>query len=287
MPRLFCFGMGYSAQYLSASLLADGWSITGTSQTVDKCVAISKYGVDVHLFNTEQSLEDISQLARVTHILSSVPPDKDDDPVLRHHGREIVKMPNLQWVGYLSATSVYGDTGGAWVDETADCCPTSERARQRMAAEARWLRLKKVPVHIFRLAGIYGPRRSAFDRLRLGQAKRIDQPDRLFSRIHVDDIVTILRASIAQPNPGSIYNLCDDKPASNADVIAYAAELLGVDPPPLLAMADANLSPLAQSFYRDNRLVTNRRIKEELNIALQYPDYLTGLRAILEQEVQT
>ena len=114
--------MGYSAQYLSASLLADGWSIAGTSRTVDKCVAISKNGVEVHLFTTEQSLEEISHLARATHILSSVPPDKGDDPVLRHHGREIVEMPNLQWVGYLSATSVYGDTGGAWVDETADCC---------------------------------------------------------------------------------------------------------------------------------------------------------------------
>jgi nucleoside-diphosphate-sugar epimerase len=215
----------------------------------------------------------------------SVPPDGTGDPVLATHGNDI--PAELSWVGYLSTTGVYGDRGGGWVDETAALLPTGERGRRRVAAEADWLdlwRSRGVPVHIFRLAGIYGPGRSAFDALRAGTAKRIDKPGQVFSRIHVEDLATVLISSMTRPRPGAIYNVCDDDPSSPEAVVAHAAALLGLPTPPLMALAAAGLSPMARSFYDDNKRVANGLIKRELGVALRYPDYRAGLAAILADE---
>lgn len=223
-----------------------------------------------------------------SHLLLSIPPDAGGDPVLALHGASLaalVRDSGLEWVGYLSTTGVYGDTGGDWVDETTPPQPSGARQRQRLVAEQGWLELWKqaaVPVHIFRLAGIYGPGRSAIDAVRAGTARRIDKPDLLFSRIHVNDIVQVLRASMARPRPGAVYNVCDDEPAPGAAVVEHACALLGMTPPPLLPLEAAGLSPMAASFYTDSRRVRNRLIKQELGVALRYPDFRQGLAAILE-----
>ena len=287
MSRLFCFGLGYTALRLARMLLAKGWEVAGTNRTAESCTALASEGIQAHRFASDQAIEDPAALAGTTHLLTSIPPDGEGDPVLRRHGTSLGALPDLQWIGYLSATSVYGDTGGAWVDETAACFPTTGRGHGRVAAEAEWLdRCSKtgLPVHVFRLAGIYGPGRSALDQIRSGRAKRIDRPDHLFSRIHVDDIVGVLQASMTRPSPGTIYNVCDDDPASSADVLTFAAELLAVDPPPLVGFEDSGLSDMARSFYSDNRLVSNKRIKGQLGVALNYPDYRSGLRQILARE---
>jgi nucleoside-diphosphate-sugar epimerase len=209
------------------------------------------------------------------------------DPVFDSHRDDIAAIPNLAWLGYLSTTGVYGDRGGERVDETSELQPTSERGTRRVAAETAWLDLcrdRDVPVHFFRLAGIYGPGRSPFDALRAGTARRIDKPGQVFSRIHVDDLATVLRASMARPRPGAVYNVCDDEPASPAEVIAHAAALLGLPPLPLVPFEAAELSPMARSFYADNKRVSNALIKQELGVRLRYPSYRDGLPAILADE---
>jgi nucleoside-diphosphate-sugar epimerase len=205
--------------------------------------------------------------------------------VLAHHLKGLRRCADLTWVGYLSTTGVYGDRGGAWVDEADAVAPTMARTRRRVAAEGHWL-ASGLPVHIFRLAGIYGPGagRNALDAVRGGRARRIVKTGQVFGRVHVDDIVQVLRASIARPNPGAIYNVADDEPAPPQDVIAFACQLLGVAPPPEMPFEAAELSPMARSFYADNRRVCNARIKRELGIKLRYPTYRDGLRVILEQE---
>ena len=193
----------------------------------------------------------------------------------------------LAWLGYLSTTGVYGDRGGGWVDETSRLQPTGDRGRRRVAAEQGWLDLwnrRGVPVHIFRLAAIYGPGRSAFDALRAGTARRICKPGQVFSRIHVEDLANVLIASMERPRPGAVYNVCDDDPAPPAAVVGYAAELLGIEPPPLVPIEAAGLSPMARSFYDDNKRVANGLIKTELGVTLRYPDYRAGLAAILAEE---
>ena len=227
-----------------------------------------------------------SALAGVTHLLLSIPPDQLGDPVFAEHARDLEALGELRWVGYLSTTGVYGDRGGGGVDETAALTPSGERGRRRAAAEAGWLdlcRRQGLPVHVFRLAGIYGPGRSALDTVRQGRAKRIDKPGQVFSRIHVADIVASLRASMARPAPGEIYNVCDDDPAPPEAVIAYACDLLGMPPPPLTPFASAELTPMARSFYDDNKRVANLRLKEALGVRLRYPSYKDGLRALMEQ----
>jgi len=209
------------------------------------------------------------------------------DPVFDSHRDDITAIPNLAWLGYLSTTGVYGDRGGGWVDETSELQPTGERGARRVAAEMAWLGLcrdRDVPVHVFRLAGIYGPGRCPFDALRAGTARRIDKPGQVFSRVHVDDLATVLRASMAQPRPGAVYNVCDDEPASPAEIIAHAAALLGLPPPPLVPFEAAELSPMARSFYADNKCVSNALIKQELGVRLRYPSYRDGLPAILAGE---
>jgi len=287
MPRLFCFGLGYTARRLAAALSGEGWRIAGTCRTADACTALSHRGIDAWPFETGRPLDDAGVLGGTTHILVSTPPGAAGDPVLAHHAEDIAALPGLQWIGYLSSTSVYGDTGGRRVGEDAPCAATSERGRRRIAAEAAWQarrRGDRLPLHVFRLAGIYGPGRSALDQVRAGTARRIDKPGHLFSRIHVDDIVAVLRASMARPDPGAVYNVCDDEPAPTADVVAHACALLGIAPPPLVPFAEAELSPMARSFYADNRRLRNDRIRKELGVTLEFPDYRAGLRGILAAE---
>ena len=286
-PRntLFCFGLGYTASRLAGQLRAEGCIVAGTCRSEEQRAALRADGLDAVLFDRAQPLDDPAEaLAGVTHLLGSVPPDEAGDAVLDCHGADIATCRNLRWVGYLSTTGPYGDHDGGWVDEDTPVTPSGVRGRRRADAEEGWLELWRrsgVPVHIFRLAGIYGPGRSVLDQLRAGTAKRIVKPGHVFSRIHVDDLVAVLLASIARPNPGAVYNVCDDMPASPAEVVEYGAELLGVAPPPEIPFDEAALSPMAASFYADNKRVRNTRIHEELGVALKYPDYKAGLRALL------
>lgn len=283
--RLFCFGLGYSARALAARLPAQGWRIAGTARSAEKVAALAADGIEAFVFDRGRPLSDpAAALAGATHILSSIPPDDDGDPAIDQHGADIAACGGLAWAGYLSTTGVYGDRDGGWVDEDSALRPTGARGRRRVAAEAAWLALHRahgLPVHVFRLAGIYGPGRNAIVTVRQGRAQRIDKPGQVFSRIHVDDIATVLAASIARPHPGRAYNVCDDDPAPPAQVIGHACDLLGVAPPPLVPFDRAELSAMARSFYRDNKRVCNRRIKEELGVALAYPDYRSGLAALL------
>lgn len=278
---LFCFGLGYSAAVLAQHLAARGWAVRGTTRKPEKAAALEALGYRMFLFSRDRPLADPAEaLAGVTHVLTSIAPDEAGDPVLDLHGADLKALPNLAWVGYLGTTAVYGDRQGAWVDEDTPIEPTLARADRRARAEAAWL-ASGLPVHVFRLAGIYGPGRNAFANLKDGTARRIVKPGQVFSRVHVEDIATVLEASIARPRPGAIYNVCDDEPAPPQDVVTHAAELLGVEPPPLQAYETADLSPMARTFYRDNRRVRNERIKRELGVRLAYPTYREGLAALL------
>jgi len=285
--RLFCFGLGYTAQALAADLQAEGWTVAGTTREPSARRELVARGWDIHLFDSARPMDDpAAALAGTTHLLASVPPDEAGDAVLAHHAADIAALGGLAWAGYLSTTGVYGDRQGGAVDEDSERVPASQRGRRRVAAEDGWLDLWRahgVPVHIFRLAGIYGPGRNALETVRQGRARRIRKPGQVFGRIHLDDIVGALRVSMARPNPGVAYNLTDDEPAAPDEVIAHACELLGVDPPPLQdfeAIKDS-LSPMALSFYGENKRVSNRRIKDELGWTLKWPTYREGLKGLL------
>jgi nucleoside-diphosphate-sugar epimerase len=281
-PHLFCFGLGYSATVLARQLVAKGWRVTGTCRSRDSQVELSRLGIEAHLFDRDRPISNLAALlSPATHLLSSVPPDEIGDPVLDLHRAEIgVVALRLSWIGYLSTTGVYGDRAGGWVDEMSELKPSGERGSRRVAAERGWLALGQ-PAHLFRLAGIYGPGSSALDTVREGRAKRIIKPGQIFSRIHVADIALVLEASMARPHPGAAYNVCDDDPAPPSDVIAFAAALLNMPPPPEIPFEQADLTPMARSFYADNKRVSNSRIKRELGVALHYPSYRVGLPAIL------
>lgn len=287
LSHLFCFGYGYSAAALARLLRAEGWAISGTCRTAEKQRALCAEGVQAFLFERGRPLNDEAvTLAEVTHLLVSVPPDADGDPVLDQHAESIAAAPSLRWIGYLSTTGVYGDTGGALVDETAPLRPTVERSVRRAEAERAWLALfaeQGLPVHVFRLAGIYGPGRNTLDQVRRGEARRIERPGHVFSRIHVDDIARVLRASIARPRPGAVYNVCDDEAAAPADVTALACRLLELPVPSAVSFEDALplMSPMARSFWQDNRRVDNTRMKRELGVRLLYPTYREGLAALV------
>jgi nucleoside-diphosphate-sugar epimerase len=282
-PHLFCFGLGYVAQALAGRLRAKGWTVSGTVRDASKAAALAAQGIDVTAFADEHPLPEAA-LTGVTHILLSAPPDEHGDPAARACGEQFAAVAGqLAWIGYLSTTGVYGDRGGGWVDESTPVAPSSQRSRWRVDAEKTWLdfgRRTGAATHIFRLSGIYGPGRSAIDALKAGTAKRVAKPGQVFARIHVDDIASVLEASIARPAAGAIYNLADDEPAAPADVVTFAADLLGVPPPPLVPFDDAMLTPMSRSFFADNRRVRNDRIKRELGVSLRYPTYREGLRAI-------
>lgn len=292
MPRLFVFGLGFSALALGRQLLQDGWQVAGTCRSADKQERLRAEGFDLWRMSDEAPLTDATAaLAGSSHLLISIPPDSDGDPVLRAHGEAIAALSREarppRWLGYLSTTGVYGDHDGGWVDETSPVTPNTERGARRVAAEAGWLELGRrcgLPVHLFRLSGIYGPGRSALETVRAGRARRIDKPGQVFNRIHVADIAATLRASIDRPAAGQAYNLADDDPAPPQDVIAHACRLLGVPVPPAIPFEDAELSPMARSFYADNKRVRNDRIKQDLGVRLAFPSYRDGLAAQLLAE---
>ena len=276
---LFCFGLGYTARALVRSL-DDTWCCVGTTRAEDTAKTLP--GVKMHQWpGSRPSLEG------VTHLLISAGPGEGGDPVLAEFRDEIAERADqFEWVGYLSTTAVYGDRDGGWVDESATVAPSSVRGDLRAQAEADWQVIDGLPLHIFRLAGIYGPGRGPFAKVRAGTARRIVKPGQVFSRIHVDDIAQVLRASIAQPRPGAIYNLCDDDPAPPQDVIGLAAELLGLPLPAEVPFDEAGMSAMARSFYGENKRVRNELIKAELGVDLFYPSYREGLRALLKVETE-
>ena len=248
----------------------------GTSRTASKPV---QNGIERVQFPGE----DMGQhLDAATHLLISAGPDQEGDPVLRELRDEIAKR-DFEWVGYLSTTGVYGDHQGGWVDEDTPLTPSTRRGQWRAAAEAEWQGMN-LPLHIFRIAGIYGPGRGPFSKVRAGTARRIIKDGQVFSRIHVEDIAQVVAASIAQPNAGAVYNLCDNDPAPPQDVISYAAELLGMPLPAAIDYDTADMTPMARSFYAESKRVKNDRIKDELGIVLKYPDYRAGLQALLTLE---
>jgi nucleoside-diphosphate-sugar epimerase len=270
--HIFIFGLGFSGRVIAQRLMEHGWRVAGTTRSG----ACDLPGVTVLPFDRDHPLP-AGALDGVDAVLSSVPPDEAGDPVL-----DTVTLPPVRWAGYLSTTGVYGDHGGGWVDEATPVDPGLPRSRRRAAAERQWLACG-LPAHVFRLAGIYGPGRSAMDSVRAGTAKRIVKPGQVFSRIHVDDIAATVLASLARPNPGAVYNVCDDDPAPPQQVIEHACHLLGMEPPPELdwEQAQATLSPMALSFYADNKRVRNDRIKAELGVTLKYPSYREGLSAMV------
>jgi nucleoside-diphosphate-sugar epimerase len=290
MSKLFCFGLGYSALRVAQRLAGEGWKIAGTARTGDGTDAIAAAGFEAFMFDGSAPGAGIADaLADTTHILVSAPPDTDGDPVLRQHRGDIERADALSWIGYLSTVGVYGDSGGAWIDETAETDATSARGRRRVAAEQEWLALaeaRDMRVQILRLAGIYGPGRSAIERLREGTAHRIVKPGQVFNRIHVDDIATTVCAGIAGRGVTAAYNVADDEPAPPQDVVAFAAALLHMPPPPEVPFTDAQLPPMAASFYADNKRVSNARLRQELGVALKFPTYREGLRAILAGEAR-
>ncbi len=282
--HLLCFGFGFSARALAQSLPRDRWTITGTSRSAEGCEKIEQYGFAAAQFNDDTPL-DLSHLDGVSHVVASAPPGKSGDPVLKLHGPDLAeRAADIKWLAYLSTTGVYGDRQGGWVDETSPLQPSTARGHARLAAETGWLELWQdtgLAVHLFRLAGIYGPGRNQLQSLRSGRARRIVKPGQVFSRIHVADIAGILRASMDRPSPGSAYNVCDDEAAPPQDVVAYAADLLGVEPPPEVDFAAADLSDMARSFYVESKRVSNDRVKTELGYSFMYPTYRQGLKALL------
>ncbi|WP_317056169.1 SDR family oxidoreductase [Roseovarius rhodophyticola] len=279
---LLSFGHGYSARALARRLVPQGWTIYGTTRSADKADVLREEGVHPVVWPGG----DLSKaFDTATHLLISAGPGQDGDPVLKACRNEITALASrLDWAGYLSTTGVYGDHQGGWVDEHTPLTPSTRRGQLRVEAEAAWQAIEGLPLHIFRLAGIYGPGRGPFAKVRQGTARRIVKKGQVFSRIHVEDIAQVLDASIKKPNPGTVYNVCDNDPAPPQDVIGYAAELLGLPLPPEVDFETADMTPMARSFYAESKRVDNTRIKEELGVELIFPDYRTGLQALLNNE---
>lgn len=279
MKTMLSLGHGYTAATLARHLLPLGWRIIGTTRHADRVDALRATGVEPLLWPGDLT----AALADASHILLSAAPDAAGDPFLQAAGASL-RAARPQWLGYLSTTAVYGNRDGAWVDEDTAVTPQSPRATQRVLAEEQWL-ASGLPAHIFRLAGIYGPGRGPFEKVREGTARRIIKPDQVFSRIHVEDIALTLYASMLRPNPGRIYNVCDDDPAPPEDVLSFAAYLLGLPEPPAVPYDTADLTPMARSFYGESKRVRNDRIKAELGVQLRHPTYREGLKALLKDQV--
>ena len=276
MSTLLSLGHGYSARALARRLVPQGWRVIGPTRNPAKAAAFRDEGVEPLLWPADLG----PALAEATHILCSAAPDAKGDPFLQ--AVPAIAGAKAGWVGYLSTTGVYGDHDGGWVDEETLLTPQSDRGRQRVLAEGQW-QATGLPLHVFRLAGIYGPGRGPFAKLRDRSARRIVKPGQVFSRIHVDDIAQVLEASIKAPNPGAAYNVCDDNPCPPEEVIGYAARLLGLPEPPAVPFAEVEptMTPMARGFYSESKKVRNGRIKDELGVKLLYPDYPQGLAALL------
>lgn len=280
--RLFIFGLGYSAGAFARDALARDIAVAGTVRTPEKASRLKAEGIEALVFDGTAPGSGIADALRdATHVVISIAPG-DADPVLAHHRADILAAPSLRWIGYLSTVGVYGDYAGAWVSERTTPHAAQPRSVARLAAEKSWSALaaeRNVPVAHLRIAGIYGPGRNALHNLADGTAKRIVKPGQVFNRIHVADIVAAIAAAAEQQAAG-IFNLADDEPAPPQDVVAYAAKLMGVPPPPEIPFDEAELSPMARSFYGENKRVLNRRLKADLGLTLRYPDYRAGLDAL-------
>lgn len=265
MPQLFCIGMGYTARYLAPKMEALGWHVSGTHRQKG----------DILYTTGQPSLALKRCIGEASHLLISVAPDSEGCPVYRDIASQLSHYP---WIGYLSTTGVYGDHRGEWVDETSATIPTEPRSLHRLNAERQW---QAAGAHIFRLAGIYGEGRNSLEQLQAGTAQRIEAPGHYVSRIHVEDSAACLEAAMQAHliNP-EIFNLADDEPCPAHEVVAYAASLLGIDPPATVPLDNAELSAMARSFYAANRRVSNRKIKEKLKVQLSYPSYREGLQAL-------
>jgi nucleoside-diphosphate-sugar epimerase len=281
-PRVFVFGLGYSAVAVTR-LLKGQADIAGTTRDASRAEKLRGAGIDAMLFGGETRSADVAAaLAHATHVISSVPPGETGDPVLGLHGNDLGAAPDLRWIGYLSSVAVYGNYGGAWVSERTTPHPKTERAVRRHRAELAWRRLgtgRTIPVAIFRIAGIYGPGRNALVALHEGRAHRVTKTGQVFNRIHVDDIAAVIAAALSGDEPG-IVNLADDVPSPPQDVVAYAAELMAMAPPPEVPFENAELSPMARSFYVDNKRVDNQCAKALLGRALAFPGYREGLQSL-------
>ena len=287
--RLFVFGLGYVGLSFALAMRNVGWKVEGTCRSEKRRQELLRSGLEAFVFDGQKRLAEISQkIVLADAILSSVPPTTTGDPVLEVFGADICRKAGGPWLGYLSTTGVYGDWDGKEVDESSRLRSTSNRGLRRIAAEKAWLRLtskKSLPVHIFRLAGIYGPGRNILDKIRAGTATRIQKPGHVFSRIHVDDIVSTLAASILRPRAGATYNVCDNEPCSQPQIVEHGCQLLGERLPPLIDFEARakEMSPLARSFWEDRRRVSNRLIREELMVNLRFPTYREGLASLVER----
>jgi len=284
--RLFVFGLGYTARAFIRSGRIDWSQVAGTVRQDDKARSLLAEGIRAHRLPDPSDAPALAADIRLADaILVSAPPGAEGEPTLSRFRELIASAPNVSWIGYLSTTGIYGDQDGAWVDEATPPKPQSPQSQQRLAAEQAWLELGRETgkaVHVFRLTGIYGPGRNALANLAQGTARRIVKPGQVFNRIHVDDIAAVLAASLRHPRAGAVYNVGDDEPAPPQDVVAYAARLAGIAPPPEIPFETAALSPMARSFYAENKRVSNRLIKDELGVALTCPTYREGLRALYE-----
>jgi dTDP-4-dehydrorhamnose reductase len=282
--NLFVFGLGYTAHQFIDTYRSRFTRICGTFRSLEKAAALQASSIIPYFFDGDSYDAGIlDELARADALFIAIPPASGSDPVLRHFSGAIASALHLRWVGYLSTVGVYGNANGGWVDENTPPSPANERSRHRITAEQQWLELgSKVAfaVQIFRLAGIYGPCRNALLKVTEGTARRIIKPGQVFNRIHTSDIAQVLMASMERPRRNMIYNVADDAPGPPQDVIAYAANLLGREPPPEEPFAEAAMRPMARSFYQDNKRVRNTRIKEELGVTLQFPTYRQGLKAL-------
>lgn len=298
MNQLFCFGLGFTGQSLAQACLAqtrlaEGWQVAGTCWSEEKAERLRQQNIAAVVYRGGAfSQEVLAALAGASHVLVAVPPGNEgnegnEDGGIAEAFSTISKTCRRQmiWLGYLSTVGVYGDRAGGVVDESSSLSPSTERSRRRVATERRWQDLGNgfnIPMMIFRLAGIYGPGRNQIESVKRGTARRIVKRAQIFNRIHVEDIVQVLQASMAAPRAGAIYNVCDDEPCPPQDVVGFAAELLGVAPPPLLAFEEADMSEMGRSFYDESKRVDNQLIKRELGVKLRYPTYREGLRALLE-----
>ena len=279
--RMFAFGLGYSARRI---VLGPAIEASGTVRSAEAAEALRREGVEAFVFDGVHGDSGLAKvLAQAQAILISAPPEPSGDPVHRAFAREIALASDLRRILYLSTIGVYGDWGGAWVDEASETRTRTPRGRWRLAAEAQWRALgaaRGIPVDLLRLAGIYGPGRNALLRLREGDARRVVKPGQLFNRVHVDDIAEVVRLLVGAGGPGGVWNVADEEPAPPQDVIAFAAALLGIEPPPEEAFDGAVMSEMARSFYEDNRRVRIEKLKRELGFRPLYPTYREGLRAL-------
>ncbi|PHP68885.1 NAD(P)-dependent oxidoreductase [Zhengella mangrovi] len=280
--RVFLFGAGYSGKAIARAFAPGSRWIVGTTRSADHFPALEAAHIEPFVFTGEADEVALLPLEYMTQMAVTIPPDEDGCPVLRAAGKLLEEhMPALSWVGYLSTVGVYGNHDGAWIDETADCRPTSARSTRRLTAEEQWQAFGErtgIPVAILRLPGIYGPGRNALVNVAEGKARRLIKPGQVFNRVHVDDIG---RAAyfLARHRAGGIFNVTDDEPCPPQDVVVHACHLMGVEPPPEQDFETADLSPMARSFYGENKRVSNAKLKD-LGFELQYPDYRTALDAM-------